>query len=61
MSGEEDQVLASLGDIGRWQWRNIIITGLFCAPSVWHVMIMTFMNAKVYQVTSWQERSNDID
>ena len=46
-SGEEDQVLACLGNIGRWQWRNILITGLFCAPSVWHIMIITFMNAEV--------------
>ena len=45
--GEEDQVLACLGDIGRWQWKNILITGLFCAPSVWHIMIITFMNAEV--------------
>ena len=46
MSGE-DQVLALLGDIGGWQWKNIVITGVFCAPSVWHIMIMTFMNAEV--------------
>lgn len=52
MSGDEDQVLALLGDIGRWQWKNILLTGMFCAPSVWHVMIMTFMNAKVDQVTT---------
>ena len=52
MSGDEDQVLALLGDIGRWQWKNIILTGLFCAPSVWHIMIMTFMNAKVDPVTT---------
>ena len=47
----EDQVLACLGDIGRWQWRNILITGLFCAPSVWHIMIITFMNAEVVSVS----------
>ena len=51
MSGE-DQVLALLGDIGGWQWKNIVITGVFCAPSVWHIMIMTFMNAKVDPVTT---------
>ena len=44
---EEDQVLAKLGYIGAWQWRNILITGLFCAPAASHVMIMTFMNAEV--------------
>ena len=43
----EDQVLTYLGEIGRWQWRNIIITGIFCAPSVWHIMIINFMNAEV--------------
>ena len=50
--GEEDQVLACLGDIGRWQWKNILITGLFCAPSVWHIMIITFMNAEVFSLSS---------
>ena len=44
---EEDQVLAKLGYIGAWQWKNILITGLFCAPAACHVMIMTFMNAEV--------------
>ena len=44
---EEDQVLAKLGYIGAWQWKNILITGLFCAPAASHVMIMTFMNAEV--------------
>ena len=40
-------MLAKLGHIGAWQWRNILITGLFCAPAASHVMIMTFMNAEV--------------
>ena len=44
---EEDQILARLGHIGAWQWKVILITGLFSAPSVCHVMIMTFMNAEV--------------
>ena len=44
--------MAYLGDIGRWQWKNIIITGLFCAPSVWHIMIITFMNAEVVSLIS---------
>ena len=44
---DEDQILARLGYIGAWQWKVILITAVFCAPSVCHVMIMTFMNAEV--------------
>ena len=45
--GEGDQILAGLGNIGPWQWRIILITGLFSAPCSTHIMIMTFMNAEV--------------
>ena len=44
---EGDQILAGLGNIGPWQWRIILITGLFSAPCSTHIMIMTFMNAEV--------------
>ena len=47
MKTEEDQVLANLGHIGAWQWKTILITGVFCTPAACHVMIMTFMNAEV--------------
>ena len=47
---EEDQILARLGHIGAWQWKVILITAVFCAPSVCHVMIMTFMNAEVRNI-----------
>ena len=43
---EEDQIISRLGNIGAWQWKVIFITGIFCAPSVCHVMVMTFMNAE---------------
>jgi len=44
---KEDQVLAALGNIGRWQVQIIMITGLMSTPTCWHVLIMTFMNASV--------------
>ena len=28
-------------------FRMITILGLFCIPTAWHILIMTFMNAKV--------------
>ena len=46
-SEDGDQILAGLGNIGPWQWRIILITGLFSAPCSTHIMIMTFMNAEV--------------
>ena len=53
---EEDQVLAKLGYIGAWQWKNIFITGLFCAPAASHVMIMTFMNAEVSGMVTYHHQ-----
>ena len=44
---EEDQILARLGHIGSWQWRVILVTGLFSTPTVCHTMVITFMNAEV--------------
>ena len=44
---EEDQILAQLGHIGSWQWRVILVTGLFSTPTVCHTMVITFMNAEV--------------
>ena len=55
---EEDQILARLGHIGAWQWKVILITGLFSAPSVCHVMIMTFMNAEVNFSRKWMNFNN---
>ena len=55
---EEDQILARLGHIGAWQWKVILITGLFSAPSVCHVMIMTFMNAEVNFSKKWMNFNN---
>eukprot|EP00092_Neocalanus_flemingeri_P018838 GFUD01020396.1.p1 GENE.GFUD01020396.1~~GFUD01020396.1.p1 ORF type:complete len:549 (+),score=92.66 GFUD01020396.1:57-1703(+) len=49
----EDQIISILGEIGPWQWRNILITGVFCVPCCWHILIMTFMNASV---DSWCAR-----
>ena len=43
----EDQILAQLGHIGSWQWRVILVTGLFSTPTVCHTMVITFMNAEV--------------
>ena len=43
----EDQILAQLGHIGSWQWRGILVTGLFSTPTVCHTMVITFMNAEV--------------
>ena len=46
-SGDEDQIIQYLGNIGAYQLKNIAIIGVFCAPVVWHIMVMTFMNADV--------------
>ena len=46
-SVEQDQILAVLGNIGPWQWKNILITSVFCMPCAWHILCMTFMNAEV--------------
>jgi len=54
---ETDQILSKLGNIGAWQWKVIFITGIFCCPSVCHVMIMTFMNA---EVDKWCARPNHL-
>ena len=43
----QDQILAVLGNIGPWQWKNILITSVFCMPCAWHILCMTFMNAEV--------------
>ena len=44
---DQDQIIHYLGDIGSYQLKNIGIIGVFCAPVVWHIMVMTFMNADV--------------
>ena len=44
---EQDQILQVLGNIGTWQWKNILITAVFCVPCCWHILCMTFMNASV--------------
>jgi len=44
---ESDQYLDAVGISGKWQFRMIMVSGLFCVPTAWHVLIMTFMNAKV--------------
>ena len=46
-SENEDQIIQYLGNMGPYQLRNIAIIGVFCAPVVWHIMVMTFMNADV--------------
>ena len=46
-SEDEDQIIQYLGNIGAYQLKNIAIIGVFCAPVVWHIMVMTFMNADV--------------
>ena len=46
-SADRDQIIHYLGDIGAFQLKNIGIIGVFCAPVVWHIMVMTFMNADV--------------
>ncbi|XP_023323073.1 uncharacterized protein LOC111697337 [Eurytemora carolleeae] len=50
---EKDQYLSAVGNIGQWQLRTIFILGLFCTPVSMHILIMTFMNAKV---ESWCAR-----
>ena len=32
---------------GPWQWKVILITGVFTIPISSHVLVMTFMNAEV--------------
>ena len=46
-SEDQDQIIDYLGDIGVYQLKKIGIIGVFCAPVVWHIMVMTFMNADV--------------
>jgi hypothetical protein len=31
-------------------FRTVLVAGIFCIPTSWHVLIMTFMNAKVQLV-----------
>ena len=50
-SENEDQIIQYLGNIGAYQLKNIAIIGVFCAPVVWHIMVMTFMNADVGTTT----------
>ena len=52
---EEDQILAQLGHIGSWQWRVILVTGLFSTPTVCHTMVITFMNAEVRALYSGRQ------
>ena len=33
--------------LGPWQWKVILITGIFTIPISSHVLVMTFMNAEV--------------
>ena len=37
--------------LGPWQWKIILITGIFTIPISSHVLVMTFMNAEVNSVT----------
>ena len=53
---EEDQILAQLGHIGSWQWRVILVTGLFSTPTVCHTMVITFMNAEVRALYSRRQQ-----
>ena len=46
-TSEEDQIVSTLGDIGPWQRRILGLTAIFCVPLSAHIMVMTFMNAKV--------------
>jgi len=57
MEQGEDQFISSVGNWGKWQCRTVIITGIFCIPTSWHVLIMTFMNAKV---ESWCARPAEL-
>ena len=29
------------------------MSGIFCIPTAWHVLVITFMNAKVGNVSQW--------
>ena len=49
---QDDQILSALGDIGAWQRRIWGLTAIFCVPLSAHIMIMTFMNAKVGKLYS---------
>ena len=53
---EKDQILAQLGHIGSWQWRVILVTGLFSTPTVCHTMVITFMNAEVCALHSRRQQ-----
>ena len=42
-----DQLHRAMGEWGAWQRKQICLIGVFCIPTCWHILIMTFMNAKV--------------
>jgi len=53
IKNDDDQLHNAMGVWGSYQRRQICSIGVFCIPTCWHILIMTFMNA---EVGSWCAR-----